>query len=201
MLVPCGPNGPPAPVNSGVRPQLKLATSTINVPRNQMKNFAAFAIAIFFTCAAAPCFADDSTRTFERIYAAFRQAMDKKDSKSIAEMLAPGFVSEDVSGKTQSADQLLSSLNATTKDPSTLSQTTVISADTKGDLTTVLQRYQATSNRLSADGQTKLTEIVAQSSDTWRRIDGAWRLQKTVTEQLDYRVSGKLVAHKIHENH
>ena len=166
-----------------------------------MKNFATLALAIFFTCALAPCYAADSTTTFERIYAAFRQAIDRKDSKSIEAMLAPGFVSEDVSGKIQSADQLLSSLNAPAKDPSIQSQTTVISADTKGDLATVLQRYHATSNKLAADGQAKPIEIIAQSTDTWCRIDGLWKLQKTVTEQIDYRVSGKLVVHKIHEHH
>jgi len=55
-----------------------------------------------------------------------------------------------------------------------------------------------TTTRPGPDGTTKqAVELEALSTDTWARIGGVWRLRRTVTNQLDYKLDGKVVAHRV----
>jgi hypothetical protein len=39
-------------------------------------------------------------------------------------------------------------------------------------------------------------ELVTLSTDTWIKSEGTWLMRRTVTNQLDYKIDGRLVAHK-----
>jgi hypothetical protein len=136
--------------------------------------------------------------TFDKLYAKFKQAVDGRDPKALAAMLAPGFVEEEVSGATTSADKMLVELARLPQDPHRQSQTTLLSVNSDGHIARITQRYRMTTIKTLANGEKKSIELVALSDDTWTHADGTWRIQRTVTEQVDYRMGGKLLAHKVH---
>jgi hypothetical protein len=50
---------------------------------------------------------------------------------------------------------------------------------------------------LACKGATKqAVELVTLSTDTWIKSGEAWLLRRTVTKQLDYKIDGRLIAHK-----
>jgi hypothetical protein len=73
-------------------------------------------------------------------YSDLKAAMAARDAKAIASLLAPGFVSEDVEGKTQAADSMIREIEALPRDPQRASETTVDSASLSGETVTVGQR-------------------------------------------------------------
>jgi ketosteroid isomerase-like protein len=140
---------------------------------------------------------DGSLRSvLEERYAAMKSAMDS-DPKTVAALLAPDFLSEDLSGKTESASDMIQQLGTMPKDPNRVSDTTVLSVQVSGDTATVQQRYHMTTTKAGADGTTRqAVELETLSTDTWINSAGTWLLRRTVTNQLDYKIDGRLVAHK-----
>jgi ketosteroid isomerase-like protein len=130
-------------------------------------------------------------------YAAMKTAMADRDAKAVASFLAPDFLSEDLSGKTETASQMIEQLGAMPKDPGRVSDTTVLSVQVAGDIATVEQRYHMTTTKVGPDGATKqAVELVTLSTDTWIKSGEAWLLRRTVTKQVDYKIDGRLIAHK-----
>ncbi len=136
-------------------------------------------------------------KELEKRYAAMKIAIDAKDRQALAAFLAPGFVSVDVSGKSQTAEQMLSKFAASPKDPNRKNETTLLSVKLNGDVATVSQRYHMTTARVAADGSRHPTEIETLSTDTWVRSGNTWLLKKTVAETLDYSVDGKRMPQKV----
>jgi ketosteroid isomerase-like protein len=161
-------------------------------------------LAFCFACAAAAqdkvqATSDDSLRpVFEGRYAAMKSAMAARDAKAISEILAPDFISEDASGQKESADTMIQGLLASPKDPLKVSDTKILSIKVKADSATVDQRYDMKTTKVGPDGNKRDVELVAVSTDTWQKSKDTWLLQTTVTNQMDYSVDGKLVAHKVH---
>lgn len=136
---------------------------------------------------------------FEARYAALKSAMADRDPRALAVLLAPDFASEDVSGKTESADEMMREVGSMPKDSNRASDTTVVSVQASGDTATVQQRYHMTTTKAGADGTTKqAVELTTLSTDIWVKSGGTWLLRRTVTNQLDYKVNGRLVAHRDH---
>jgi ketosteroid isomerase-like protein len=130
-------------------------------------------------------------------YAAMKSAMATRDAKAIAALLAPDFESVDVNGKTETADQMVQQVVALPQDPDKTSDTTIVSVARSGTKATVVQRYHMTTTKTgpaAADSHT--IDLLATSTDTWLDANGVWLLQRTVTDQLDYSIDGKVVAHK-----
>ena len=130
-------------------------------------------------------------------YAALKTAIDARDRQALAALLAPDFVSVDISGKSQAAEQMLTQLAALPKDPNRASETTLVSVKLDGDVATVSQRYHMTSAKVTSDGSRHPTELETLSTDTWVRSGDTWLLRKTATDELDYSVDGKRMPHKV----
>jgi ketosteroid isomerase-like protein len=136
-------------------------------------------------------------KELEKRYAAMKVAIDARDRQALATFLTPDFVNVDVSDKPQTAEEMLSHLAASRKDPNRKSETTVLSVRLNGNVATVSQRYHMTTVKVSSDGSRHPTEIEALSTDTWVRSGNTWLLQKTVAEERDYSVDGKKMPHQV----
>jgi hypothetical protein len=141
---------------------------------------------------------DASVKTaLEARYKDLRIAMAARDVVSVGTLLAPGFVSEDVSGNRQDADSMLREVAALKADPNKVSETTVVSVESDGDSVVAVQRYHMTTIKADRDGSPKHVDLVTISRDTWKRPPkGTWLISKTVTQQIDYKVNDKLLVHK-----
>ncbi len=130
-------------------------------------------------------------------YAAMKTAIDAKDRQALAAFLTPDFVSVDVSGKSQTAEEMLAQLVKSSRNPNRVSETTLLSVQLKGDVATVSQRFHMTSTKVTSDGSRHPVELTTLSTDTWVRSGGSWLLRKTVTEELDSSVDGKARPHQV----
>lgn len=130
-------------------------------------------------------------------YAALKTAMAERDPQAISAVLTADFVSEDLSGKTVTAAEMVEQVKGLPKDPGNGSETTLVSVQADGDVATVEQRYHRKTTKAGAEGAPpQELEVETLSTDTWVRADGVWRIRRTVTKQLDLKVDGRLIAHK-----
>src|SRR5262249_17332898 len=74
-------------------------------------------------------------------YAELETGMANRDAKAIATLLAPDFVSIDVSGKETYGHQMIESLKALHDNPNRVSNTTLLSIEPSGNKAVVKQRY------------------------------------------------------------
>src|SRR5579863_4076640 len=91
---------------------------------------------IFAILIGAPVWADDDgglRSVLEARYAAMKAAMATRDGKAISVLFAPDFVSVDVSGESENADQAIQQISALPKDPNKESKTTLLSVKQNGD--------------------------------------------------------------------
>lgn len=129
-------------------------------------------------------------------YAQMKSAMDIHDARTLRGILAPGFVSVELDGKTESAEQMIQELSTLPRDPNRSSETTLLSVRPNGNRAIVEQRFIM---RTKKEGQNSIehkVRLVAVSTDTWIMLHGKWRIQRTVTDQLDYYVDGRHVLHQ-----
>lgn len=133
----------------------------------------------------------------ESRYAAMKTAMASHDEAAIRGLLAPGFVSVDVDGSSETADQMVKEAARLHQDPNKKSETTLTAVTRNGDSATVVQQYHMTTTRAPANAAAPQTiDLLTTSTDTWRLIDGAWLIERTETNDLQYTVNGTVVAHK-----
>lgn len=126
-------------------------------------------------------------------------AMDARDPKAFGALLATGFVSETVDGKTVTADVMMQELGGAPKDPNKVSTSTLADLRQEGSTVTVEQHYHGTTTRpLAQGGAAQRLEVQSVSTDTWVEVGGVWLLKRTVTEKLDVSLDGKPVVHKVH---
>ena len=145
--------------------------------------------------------ADDAqtpNKTFEALYAELKNAMDSRNTKHLAQMLAPGFQSEDTSGKTQSAEQMIDDVSKLPADRNKKSLTSIISVNLSETYAQVRQKYHMNTIKISPEGKRSYIELDAISDDTWCLINGSWKISRTVTRQLDYLSDGKAAIHSAH---
>lgn len=133
----------------------------------------------------------------EKRYAELKTAMAERDSKALSVLLAPDFVSEDISGKTTSAEEMLKELAALPKDTGKVTETTLVSIKSQDDLAIVEQRYHMTTTKTLPDGNKQVIDLVTVSTDTWAHAGDKWLMKRTITNQIDYSVDGKPVLHKV----
>lgn len=123
--------------------------------------------------------------------------MGARDAMAVASLLAPSFVSIDVSGQSEDASQMIQEVAGLPKDPLKVSTTTLLSVKPVGNTAVVEQRYDMKTTKAAPDGAKRNIELITLSTDTWVNSNGEWLMQKTETEQLDYYVDGRRVAHEI----
>jgi len=129
-----------------------------------------------------------------------KSAMANRDAKVIATLLAPDFVSIDVSGKETTGDQMIESLKALPVNPNRASSTTLLSIAPSGNKAVVKQRYNIKTVRAATDGAKQEVELTTLSTDVWILKGGIWVLQRTVTDQMDALVDGKPMVHRVRKS-
>ena len=145
--------------------------------------------------------ADDAqtpSKTFEALYAELKNAMGSRNTKQLAQMLAPDFQSEDTSGKTQSAEQMIDDVSKLPADRNKKSITSIISVKLSETKAEVRQKYHMNTIKISPEGKRSYVELNTISDDTWCLINGSWKISTTVTRQLDYLSDGKDAIHAVH---
>jgi len=149
-------------------------------------------------CAVVAYAQDDTLRpALEARYAAMQAAVGAKDQHAISSLVAPDFVSVDVSGHAENASQMIKDVVDLPADPNQTSKTTLLDIKTDANRVFVNQRYDMKTKKDAPDGATHEVELTTLSSDTWLNAKGIWLLQRTETKQTDYSVDGKLVVHKV----
>jgi hypothetical protein len=144
--------------------------------------------------------ADDKLRTIlEGRYAVMRSAMANRDANEFATVLAPDFVSVDVSGNKRTHYEMVESVKSLPVDPNKVSDTTLLSVETSGDKAVVKQRYNMKTAKMASDGSKHDIALTTLSTDVWILTTGTWLLQRTVTDQVDTVVDGRSVIHKVRE--
>ena len=147
-----------------------------------------------------PCRAEDAQlRTvLEGRYAAMKSAMASHDAKQLASLLAPDFVSIDVSGGEQTGDQMIEAVRRLPpNDPDKVSNTTLLAIEANGDKAVVKQRYNMKTVKTAGDGTKHHVELTTLSTDVWILAHGTWLIERTATDQMDYFVDGRAMAHKV----
>jgi Domain of unknown function (DUF4440) len=133
-------------------------------------------------------------------YSEMKTAMTSHDSKALRAILAPDFVSIDTSDKSETADSMIAAVNSMQADPNKVSKTTLISVKRIGAGAKVEQRYEMNTQRIGNDGRDHAVRLETISTDTWVLAQGQWRIQRTITNKLDYYIDGKVAAHKERAN-
>jgi hypothetical protein len=164
-----------------------------------MKRYAAALMLCLFASLAVAAHATDSPigTVFYQRYATMKAAMHAHDGAAVAAMLAPGFTSVDVDGKSEDGPAMIQEVNALQADPNKTSTTTIISIEPSGTTTIVKQKYDMKTIKTGPDGSKRNIELVTLSTDTWVTLDGKLLLQRTETDQMDYYVNGTLAAHRV----
>ncbi len=157
---------------------------------------AALSIAFLSTVPIARSAEDPLREVLQSRYAAMKAAMAAHDGPGIAAILAPNFVSVDVSGKSENASQTIAEVNALKTDPDKSSNTTLSSISPGSTAVTVEQRYDMKTKSTTADGTQHDVELVTLSTDTWVKSGNVWLIERTVTDDVTYFVDGKLTAHR-----
>lgn len=134
--------------------------------------------------------------SLEARYAQMQHAIESHDAKALEAVLAPGFVSVELNGKTASEDEMLRDLDKVPSDPGRSSRTSLLSVQRSQNAAVVEQRYTMKTRRKGRDGAEHRVELVAVSTDTWILLHREWRIQRTVTDKLDYYIDGKRVLHQ-----
>jgi hypothetical protein len=162
---------------------------------------AAMLVFLFASAVAAETSDSQLRQLFESRYAAMKAAMASRDEAALRALLAPGFVSIDVDGNSESADQMVKQVAALPQDPNKKSETTITLITTTGDVTTVVQQYHMTTTRTSVNASApQAVDVLATSTDTWRLLGGAWLIERTETNELQLTVNGNVVVHKTRQH-
>jgi hypothetical protein len=129
-------------------------------------------------------------------YAAMKSAMAAHNKSAIAAILAPDFVSIDINGQSEGADQMIEEVSALKPDPNKTSTTTLESIAPSGNSVTVKQRYDMNTVKAGDDGAQHKVQLITRSTDQWIRVGGVWLLERTVTNEMSYYKDGRLITHR-----
>lgn len=137
------------------------------------------------------------TESLDARYAQIKSAMHAHDIRALRDILAPGFVSVELDGKTESSDQMIQEVNALPSDANRSTETTLLSVRPGKTQAVVEQRYTMRTKKEGKNGVEHSVKLVTISTDTWIMLHGEWRIQRTVTDQLDYYIDGKHTLHQM----
>jgi hypothetical protein len=169
------------------------------------RTFAALFAAFILLAAGLPAArAADEAPTLQRIlsdrYGAMRLAMGGRDKARVEAMLAPGFHSVALSGRTEDAAQMLKPMtDASVLDRPKIFTTKVEVVKQDGDRAVVAQTYEMKTVKQRSDGAADLVRIVAFSDDTWVKKGDDWLLQSTEATAADLYINEKLQKHAVRQ--
>ena len=143
---------------------------------------------------------NDLRTAIEARYSEMKAAMASHDSKALGAILAQNFVSIDTSDKSETGDAMIAAVNSIPTDPNKISKTTLLSVQRNDAGAEVEQRYEMNTHKSGNDGAEHTVRLETISTDTWILAQGQWRIQRSITNKLDYYIDGKLAAHKERAN-
>lgn len=138
----------------------------------------------------------DLKPTIEARYADLKEAMAARDGTALGAILAPDFVSVEVTGESQTAAEMIDSLAELKPDPKKISTTSVLSVSETADGVVAEQRYDMKTEKTGPDGAPYQFEMIALSTDLWVKPGDQWLLQKTVTNDITVLKDGQVAVHK-----
>ena len=141
---------------------------------------------------AADCIrADDQLKiVFEERYAAMTTATNARDANAISALLAPGFVSEDVSGNRMDATAMIDEVLAAPRYFKETSSTTLLSIRLAAPGAIVEHRHETEKLKKILAGMVTQLKSIALSTDEWVCQEGEWLWQRTTVDQLDLFLDG-----------
>ena len=132
--------------------------------------------------------------TLTQRYIEMKVAMRARNEAAIKALLTPDFVSVEIDGTRQNADQIIAELKVHPFDPNRESRTDIASVYQDGNIAYVEQEFHGNTIGVDKLGQVHKTESHATSHDEWVNNDGLWKSRLTQTLSLDFYVDGKHVA-------
>lgn len=122
--------------------------------------------------------------TLDQRYLALRAAMASGNADEIGAILAPQFASVDVRGNETTAEQMINSvLNLQIDRSKGQVATTLVTVEAHHDIARVLQHYSMTTTPDAPKSMPRKLQTL--SADTWREVNGEWRLSKTRTLEIE----------------
>ena len=110
-------------------------------------------------------------------------ALASGDREAVARMLAPGFLSVDVSGNETTAAQMLEAVARKVDVTKRSTETTLTAIEERNGEAIVLQFYTL---KAAPDAVSSLPkELQNLSKDTWQLRDGTWLLRRTETQEIE----------------
>ncbi len=124
-------------------------------------------------------------------------AIESEDWSAIETIYAPDFRSVDIDGRVATAEEELLRLQTSPPLVENVTKTTVVSVRIEGDWAYVQKRAEGSFVTLDPSGRRHWIALVAHSSDSWRKVDGRWRIQETVTDTVDATKDGVPIVRKV----
>lgn len=149
------------------------------------------------TAASAPAAATQTPvkAQLESRYTQLKAAMESRSPARIKALLAPGFASTQLSGKTIDADAMIAELAHVPTDPNRATTTTIDSIAVTGNLARVQQTMTASARITAKSGASHLMKLIAVSEDTWQHTPDGWLLKTTTSKDMTVTQDGKVIRH------
>jgi hypothetical protein len=137
-------------------------------------------------------------KQFQILYDELHIGMNQRDREKVLSFLSPDFVSTELSGKTQNAEQMVDELEALPKSSNQKERKTIVLNATKvGALCEVEQAFHSVKVNTDSAGANTTIEFNAKSHDTWILTTGKWLMKSTRTDELEMKKDGVVVVHKV----
>jgi hypothetical protein len=183
---------------------MKLAVACSDKGRHHViaRAFRLLAQLFIATMMAGPVLAaePDLRPALEARYAAMHAAIAARDQKAISTLFTRDFVSVGLANQAKNAVMMFQEAPSLPSDPNREARTTLTGITRDGDTVVVTQRYDTTTKMAGENGKMHALRMTTLSTDTWINANETWRMKRTVTEQFDYAVDGKVVVHKVRAN-
>lgn len=132
--------------------------------------------------------ADTARAELQQRYDDLRQAMEQRSAPGIEALLAPGFTSTELSGRTLDAKAMIAEVQGAPADPGRDTRTTIKSLTLDGNSARVLQTMT-----VSAQVRGHAMEMIARAEDTWVHGEDGWKLKTTTSQDITVTQDGKVI--------
>ncbi|TYC81587.1 nuclear transport factor 2 family protein [Novosphingobium sp. BW1] len=132
--------------------------------------------------------ADTARAELQQRYDELRHAMEQRSAPRIQALLAPGFTSTELSGRTLDTEAMIAELQGAPADPDRDTRTTIKAITLDGTEARVLQTMTA-----SAQVRGHAMEMIARAEDTWVHGEDGWKLKTTTSQEMTVTQDGKVI--------
>ncbi|WP_226633844.1 nuclear transport factor 2 family protein [Novosphingobium profundi] len=132
--------------------------------------------------------ADMARAELQQRYDELRHAMEQRSAPGIEALLAPGFTSTELSGRTLDAKAMIAEVQDAPADPNRDTRTTIKALTLDGKEARVRQTMTA-----SAQVRGHAMEMIALAEDTWIHGEDGWKLKTTTSQEMTVTQDGKVI--------